>query len=66
MDNWQVDTIKKLRNFVNVSPPTAELLGGNEVYIKMNSREAYVLLNICEQWIKLTHPLLEVKAEPAP
>ncbi len=61
MDSWQRNTVKMLQDFVDTYPPGRVVRSGEEaVQINITVGEAYTLLNICEQWEKLSHPLLAV------
>ncbi len=59
MDSWQKEIIDKLRVFVNQYPPsTYPKIGEVEVEIQINSKEAYTLLNIAEQWAMYSSPII--------
>lgn len=61
MDNWQKEVAEKLIAFVNDYPPSLALTK-EEVRLSINIREAYVLLNIINEWTRFLNPLLKIDA----
>ncbi len=62
MNSWQKEVIENLQNFVNQYPPSTILEKAEaEVQMGINSREAYVLLSIVEQWAKSNLPMIVVE-----
>ena len=57
MDDWQNYLYKKLRDFVGKVPETVV---GEEVQIRINSREAYVLMKALEDQQRYLNPLIKI------
>ena len=63
MDDWQKYLYMKLRDFVGKVPETVI---GEEVQIKINRKEAYVLMKALEDQQRHLNPLMKIPETPSP